>query len=108
TYGIVIYQKQINNNILFELELNIGGFFVTDQNWLEFSDFQTHKHQDVEITTLNSTDSLILLSIEVSTRRFLRIRDLIDFGYITQNGDIDYNTLNKRIPSLYHKFLIKK
>lgn len=91
--GLIKLSKKINEGNYIKLEINIGGFPITDVTTLPSSeiweDSMTIVWRNKEIKVPSTDISMFILLIEMTGNKQKRIRDLVDFYHLKKCADMD-------------------
>ncbi|MFJ7405871.1 MULTISPECIES: nucleotidyltransferase family protein [unclassified Lysinibacillus] len=106
--GIVKYQKKLDEKTFIWIEINIANYVISETTWFQDKDLwldtQLINYQGIEFKIPNDNMNLVLLVIEASGRENLFIRDIVDFYFIENAGEIDFDFVTEK---LRDKFLLK-
>lgn len=107
--GITKYSKKVDGYDV-HLEINIGKFIIGEVSWFGNCDLWnksvTHTFKGISLKIPNDSINFLILLIEISGRKEILIRDIVDFYFIRKNGDLDWEYVYKSINLLKDKHLM--
>lgn len=109
--GMIKFLKQIDSETVINIEINVGGFLISEITWFKDNDLWENicelEYKEIKIPIPSNEINIVILVGEAGGNEMFRIRDAIDFKYLTNYKDIDWDyTLGKiNEMSLYKDFM---
>lgn len=106
--GIARYFKKLDGYEV-HMEINIGKFIIGEVSWFGhkelWEDSINFTFNDISLRIPNDNMTFLILLIEISGRKNMLIRDLVDFHFIRRNGNLDWDYICKLVSLLKDKHL---
>lgn len=101
--GVATYRKIIDSDIIIDIEVNIGGFPISECTWLIepllWSTKQTIMLDKVHVQIPSNEFNIIILTVEVGSNGKKRIRDAVDLYYLMKS-EYDKRFINDYIKKI--------
>ncbi|MEK5521665.1 nucleotidyltransferase family protein [Heyndrickxia sp. FSL W8-0423] len=110
--GVIAVYKELKSDNPVYIEFNVGGFLISECTWLTdegmWSRRRLFEYHSMKYYIPSDEWNLIILIAEAGGNKFNRLRDAVDYYFLTNNSTIDTGFVNSKIKEWKLHFQYKR
>lgn len=104
-YGLVKFRKEIDSETNILIEMNIGGFLISERTWLIDRDLWNRSscisYNGVDLRVPNDEMNMLILIAEAGGNFNNRIRDAVDFKFLCEKRNINWTSILEKVQKTF-------